>query len=287
MLISTEQRHSYVQCPSGLIVPEHVAASAIKPRKRLTAMDLFAGAGGFSLGIIEAGFDVVAAADWSPPAAITYLMNLGAHQMQFHWVGADEEERRARAEEMETELQNLYDLDSDELARGAVHSGSARRGTSREAEWKRRGYPGVEHYFFGDICHLKGKDMLRAARLERGELDLLVGSPPCQGFSTANANAGPHDERNNLVFEWVRLVLEINPKSCCMENVPGMLSETDSHGIPIMDTILKALSQGGFSEYEAMRKAIESTHGKGALIQRGKKSGSKQTDSQQPTLFDA
>src|SRR5690348_15090721 len=51
-------------------------AQAIEPPMPV-GIDLFCGAGGFSLGVHQAGFDVVAAVEWEPAAAQTYLHNLG------------------------------------------------------------------------------------------------------------------------------------------------------------------------------------------------------------------
>ena len=61
--------------------------------------------------------------------------------------------------------------------------------------------------------------------LNRGELDLLGGCPPCQGFSTLRTYNGAHyvrDKQNDLIFEFQRLVLELMPKNVMMENVPGL-----------------------------------------------------------------
>ena len=66
--------------------------------------------------------------------------------------------------------------------------------------------------------------LLRAAGLREGELDLLAGCPPCQGFSAMRTRrrGGVEDDRNTLVLDFLRLVREIRPRLVLMENVPGL-----------------------------------------------------------------
>ena len=60
--------------------------------------------------------------------------------------------------------------------------------------------------------------------LEKGELDLLVGGPPCQGFSTHRIkNQGVADPRNQLLLRYFDFVKELQPKFFLIENVPGLL----------------------------------------------------------------
>lgn len=65
-------------------------------------------------------------------------------------------------------------------------------------------------------------------KLKRGELDLLAGCPPCQGFSsmtTLNGRLSKDDERNELVFQFLRFAREFLPRAIMMENVPGLASD--------------------------------------------------------------
>lgn len=80
-----------------------------------------------------------------------------------------------------------------------------------------------------DIRKLSPKAMLKDLGLEKGELDLLAGCPPCQGFSThrtRNQVTSIKDARNDLIFEFVRFVKDILPKTVMMENVPGLAKDT-------------------------------------------------------------
>jgi DNA (cytosine-5)-methyltransferase 1 len=79
-----------------------------------------------------------------------------------------------------------------------------------------------------DIRKLTGPRILRELKLRRGQLDLLAGCPPCQGFSTLRTRNGGQrisDKRNDLVFEFLRLVKALRPKSIMMENVPALMHD--------------------------------------------------------------
>ena len=76
--------------------------------------------------------------------------------------------------------------------------------------------------YHGDIMQLSSAECLQRADLKVGELDVLDGSPPCQGFSTAGKRA-LDDPRNQLFREYVRLLRGLQPKAFVMENVGGMV----------------------------------------------------------------
>lgn len=61
-----------------------------------------------------------------------------------------------------------------------------------------------------------------------GEVDLIVGGPPCQGFSVQRIGLDT-DHRNDLIFEFARFVAEIRPRMFLMENVPGLLGKRGHH----------------------------------------------------------
>ena len=74
----------------------------------------------------------------------------------------------------------------------------------------------------GDIHDLSGDQCLELAGLAPGELDVLDGSPPCQGFSTAGKRKFM-DPRNNLFAEYIRLLRALMPRVFIAENVSGMV----------------------------------------------------------------
>jgi DNA (cytosine-5)-methyltransferase 1 len=82
-------------------------------------------------------------------------------------------------------------------------------------------FPDIQIYG-GDICTLTVEDLLEMTELKPGELDVLDGSPPCQGFSTAGKR-DINDPRNDLFKEFVRLLRGLKPKVFVMENVSGMV----------------------------------------------------------------
>lgn len=85
------------------------------------------------------------------------------------------------------------------------------------AETHRRNFPTCSH-FEGDIHSFDPRPSL-------GEevIHLVIGGPPCQGFSVAGKR-DPNDVRNNLFREFVRVVSEVRPRYVVMENVPGILT---------------------------------------------------------------
>jgi DNA (cytosine-5)-methyltransferase 1 len=80
-----------------------------------------------------------------------------------------------------------------------------------------------------DVSQLSAEQLRKAAcagaekhrRTLNGEVDVIFGGPPCQGFSTIGKRL-IDDSRNNLVFHFFRIVVELKPRYFVMENVPGM-----------------------------------------------------------------
>jgi DNA (cytosine-5)-methyltransferase 1 len=79
-------------------------------------------------------------------------------------------------------------------------------------------------FFSEPIQQLSAQKLLAEAGLSKGELDCLIGGPPCQGFSVYNHKRGMHDARSHLFREYLRLVAGLAPKWIVMENVTGILS---------------------------------------------------------------
>ena len=90
----------------------------------------------------------------------------------------------------------------------------------RAAESYRLNFPRTPIHV-GDVTELTGDQALDLAGLEPGELDLLDGSPPCQGFSISGRRHLT-DPRNQLFREFVRLLQTFQPRGFIMENVAGM-----------------------------------------------------------------
>jgi DNA (cytosine-5)-methyltransferase 1 len=124
-------------------------------QRRPTAIDLFAGAGGMSLGFESAGFDVRAAVEYDPIHAATYKFNFP---------------------------------NSTVICRSV-----------------------------SDISGTR----IRSEAFLPDDIDVVFGGPPCQGFSLIGKRS-LEDPRNQLVYDFVRLVAEIRPKVFVFENVKGL-----------------------------------------------------------------
>lgn len=80
-------------------------------------------------------------------------------------------------------------------------------------------------FFEQSIEDLSAPDIFRATGLGKSDIDVLIGGPPCQGFSINAPKRAQEDARNHLFRHYGRLVLEgLRPKVVLMENVPGLLS---------------------------------------------------------------
>lgn len=132
--------------------------------RKLTAIDLFSGAGGFSLAAYNAGVDVLAAIEFDQHAAETYQKNLVDR------LGA------------ETQV------------------------------------------YAKDITEFNIDSLINDIEIEKGSLDILLGGPPCQGFSSHRINdSGKDDPRNALLIRYFDFVEHLKPKAFLVENVPGLL----------------------------------------------------------------
>ncbi len=140
----------------------------------LKFIDLFAGAGGFSLGLHQAGMKGVLAVERDPMAFSTFKHNLIEKSKAFDWA---------------------YWLPVKNMDIRHI----------------------IDHYY-DNLVSL------------RGEIDLVVGGPPCQGFSTAGRRV-EHDERNQMFKEYVKFVDLVRPKAILFENVPGFSYKFKKNGI--------------------------------------------------------
>jgi DNA (cytosine-5)-methyltransferase 1 len=104
-----------------------------------------------------------------------------------------------------------------------------------------------------DVCSLSGKNLLEEFELNGREPDLVVGGPPCQGFSVQRV--GPDtDSRNSLVLEFARLVSELQPMMFLMENVTGLLGR---RGRPYGSALEAKLRHAGYVVKYAIVDAVD------------------------------
>ena len=118
-------------------------------------------------------------------------------------------------------------------------------------ETYRRNHPGVD--VRGDVCSADYEDIQR----QYGSIDVVIGGPPCQGFSNANRQKNHAISQNNmLVKQYIRAIRELQPKAFVMENVSMLrsdvhrfyLDESDAqligkYDIPMTETRLLLLEQ--------------------------------------------
>ncbi len=106
----------------------------------------------------------------------------------------------------------------------------------------------------GPLEGIPAKYFLTSTGLRRGELDCLIGGPPCQAFSVYNHQRGLHDARSKLFWEYLRIVEGLNPKWVVMENVTGIKSA--GGGKPVRD-IIAGLNELGYKVETRTLKAEE------------------------------
>jgi len=118
----------------------------------------------------------------------------------------------------------------------------------------------------GDIEKYSASDIRKYANLAKNEsIDLIIGGPPCQAFSTAGKREGFNDKRGNVFLTFIDRIIELKPKIAVIENVRGLLSAPLTHrphvergfGYPpltpeeekggALSFIIKKLEEGGYS----------------------------------------
>ena len=103
-----------------------------------------------------------------------------------------------------------------------------------------------------DVKDMLGGQLLKKSGLTKGELDLLAGGPPCQGFSVQRTIGGDRDARNLLVDDYGDLIAEVQPLFFLMENVPGIGGK---RGREIVDRFEERMSSIGYFCHESILDA--------------------------------
>ncbi|WP_267384801.1 DNA cytosine methyltransferase [Cyanobacterium sp. uoEpiScrs1] len=157
--------------------------------KRPIAIDLFAGAGGMTLGFEQAGFDVLASVEIDP-------IHCAVHKYNFPF-------------------------------------------------WT---------VICRDIQKITGSEIRQISKIGNRSIDAIFGGPPCQGFSLIGKRL-VEDERNLLIYHFVRLILELEPKYFIIENVPGIAIGNHQK---ILQKIFDKLSKGNYkleTDYQILNAA--------------------------------
>ena len=170
--------------------------------RRPVAVDLFAGAGGFSLGMEQAGFDVLVAVEYDWVHACTYSFNFP-----------------------------LTTVICDDISQVSVE-------TIQKSAYE------------GFLKHYQHEPTISPWD---GNIDLVFGGPPCQGFSVMGKREVA-DIRNSLIFEYFRLITQINPRYFVMENVPGIVNKDN---YPLLSKLIAKFETAGYSVEKHLLNAVD------------------------------
>jgi DNA-cytosine methyltransferase len=105
--------------------------------------------------------------------------------------------------------------------------------------------PSIPKTYVRDIEKLNSKALLRLFSLKKGDLDLLIGGPPCQGYSTANrqSSASSKSDRNRLSKFFFDKIEDIQPKMFLLENVQGVKWTEPTQEMEIADPQMSLLPE--------------------------------------------
>lgn len=113
-----------------------------------------------------------------------------------------------------------------------------------------------EGLFIGKTIELlEQPNLLNDTKNKLGEIDLIVGGPPCQGFSLAGKR-NPKDNRNQLPWQFLEYVEIFRPKAVLMENVLGMRQRFSKHNEEAPFSQIKNLLEMGFGEDEKLNQYV-------------------------------
>lgn len=96
------------------------------------------------------------------------------------------------------------------------------------------------HLIEGDIRKVKKEDI---SPFIDGEIDGIIGGPPCQSWSEAGALKGIEDARGQLFYDYIRILNEFKPKFFLAENVSGMLANRHNEDV---ENIIKLFEETGY-----------------------------------------
>ncbi|MFA6132851.1 MAG: DNA cytosine methyltransferase [Phycisphaerae bacterium] len=108
------------------------------------------------------------------------------------------------------------------------------------------------HCFAADVSGLTTEDVLEAAKAAPGEVSLVAGGPPCQGFSVQRRD-GRSDARNSLSLDFSRLIRGIRPAFFLFENVPGIRNR---HGQEVLQAFVQEMTEAKYVCHTAVLNAV-------------------------------
>lgn len=102
----------------------------------------------------------------------------------------------------------------------------------------KKNFPEATTFFNNNICEISNEEIRE--KLE-GKVDVIIGGPPCQGFSAGNRQQIENDPRNKLFFEFIRFVRILSPRVVVIENVRQILSKDNGFAKKKIFEILEEL----------------------------------------------
>ncbi len=99
------------------------------------------------------------------------------------------------------------------------------------------------------VVDISGEEIRKKAGLDKIDIDVVFGGAPCQGFSLIGKRA-LDDPRNQLVFHFVRIVKELQPKYCVFENVKGL---TLGKHAKFLQELIDAIEEAGYDILQPYR----------------------------------
>ena len=131
---------------------------------------------------------------------------------------------------------------SEGLEEAGFHGIFASEIVPQYADTYRRNHPSTT-VMTQDIRKLDAEDIRKQLGMKKGQLTLIAGGPPCQGFSINAPIRSTLDQRNHLFKEYLRFVDAFQPRAILIENVPGLVSFEDGD---TLHAILNALGELGY-----------------------------------------
>ena len=131
---------------------------------------------------------------------------------------------------------------SEGLEEAGFHGIFASEIVPQYADTYRRNHPSTT-VMTQDIRKLDAEDIRKQLGMKKGQLTLIAGGPPCQGFSINAPIRSTLDQRNHLFKEYLRFVDAFQPRAILIENVPGLVSFEDGD---TLHAILNALGDLGY-----------------------------------------
>lgn len=186
-------------------------------KKKFTFIDLFAGCGGLSEGFLQTGkFEGLAHVEWESP-----MINTLRQRLVDKWKHSEDD---AKKRVIKFDVQKTEEL---------IHG-----------NWSEETKKLYEKENHKDVI----ENGLRGL-VGEGDVDLIIGGPPCQAYSIAGRAQSPtgmkDDYRNYLFESFVKIVDEFQPKAFVFENVPGLLSACPGD-TPVRERIYEAFKAIGY-----------------------------------------